>query len=595
MFGVEAQASSNSITLIPSTSTEGSDVEFSVTDTAGELATATSVEAFDNGVSIGTAADPQNPEFTIADVTPGVHPITIKIDGGAAIGPENLTVSAAVPSLTAPATSTVSIGTTVNFTCTTGFAAQTTKVEYYVNSVLVATGSVSTGDTWPASWDTTGQSDAANLATVSRRYYSGATTGTVDSVDNVLLTLQTVASRHLVVKTFLATDAAFPIPADIKNLAGTSGKMYGAGWGGGGGGLLATGGGGGGACSEEPAITVTPGGTIAVTIGAGGSTLGTDGGTTSIGSACVALGGFGRAAGGGNAGKGGAAASGTGTTKTSGGDGTAGAGTVAGGASGGTSTSGSGATPGAPNGALGGTGNAHPPGSGGLSQAGAGFAGARGEAQLWGSVPATSGYSRILGVTSGRDTTNATTRNITIPPGSGGKLGLYVGVDGNPTVSATGWTALTPVSQSTNVTAALLYRDANGSDPVALDTSASESLIWICVRYESSTGGAPSAPEWSTTSASGTNPDPPSHSPTGGSAKCIFGTFVVQDAANAAHTPSAYPTNHTDWCLAIAASNTAGVNVVLTHRLNEAASENPGAYTSNSNPYCVATFSIRPT
>ncbi len=124
---------------------------------------------------------------TMAAITPGTHTIKAVVDG----------VSTVVYAFVVPPTPPVmftpvdqdsyNIGDSVPLSVGDFPAANTTKVEWYVNGVLTKTDLVSP---YTQAWDTTGQSAGAKLI-VARRYYTGVASGTVDNAadDQVTVTL----------------------------------------------------------------------------------------------------------------------------------------------------------------------------------------------------------------------------------------------------------------------------------------------------------------------------------------------------------------------------------------------------------------------
>lgn len=357
-------------------------------------------------------------------------------------------------------------------------------------------------------------------------------------------------------------------------------------WATGGGGATNAGAGGGGAYSEDT-ITTGAGTTQTVVIGTGG--VDTDGGNTTINTTeVVAKGGLSCT----NGGTGGAAASGTGTTKYSGGNGALGTGTKSGGGGAGSLGSGSGANAGEPQGGVGASSatEARCLGAGGGSQTSAQAAGARGEARFRYDAQGTPGYARLRQVATQRDTSAATSRAVTMPSIIAGQLiVITVSAASNPTITETdgGWTALAQKTRSGNECAAqVFYKTAAGGDTATIATSSSV-LCNIRVDVYSNAG----TPEWTTTDGSSATPDPPAHTPSGGSAAYIFVAFITY-AASTPRSLNGYPSGYGNTFELPAFSGTS-VGRAVAMKLVTGSSENPGAFSlTGTRPWVAGTISI---
>ncbi len=130
---------------------------------------------------------------TYPDVTPGTRQVRFVNEANPLefTSTANISVAPQAPSLDAPADeASFTIGDLVTFEATgtaDGFDANTTKVEFYVDSVLVATALTDTAGVWTVDWDTTGATPGTNLSVVARRYWEGLAgeTGTIDSTASV--------------------------------------------------------------------------------------------------------------------------------------------------------------------------------------------------------------------------------------------------------------------------------------------------------------------------------------------------------------------------------------------------------------------------
>lgn len=393
---------------------------------------------------------------------------------------------------------------------------------------------------------------------------------------------------HLKHDLFIA-DGTWTSPAAFWSPAGTANACYPECIGAGGDGTTAVGAGGGGEYAAGEVTGLSPSTGYAVVVGTSG--VGADGEDSTFNSTSIV------AKGGKNGTNGGAGGTGgTGTTLRAGGAGTAGAGNTTGGAASGSTSAASGTTPGDPEGGFNSAANlglARFYGGGGSSSGADKGEGSDGLVRVSYQVPATSGYSRCIGRTRGRTRADGTSFSITLPPGSGGRLVLKVSCDGTATVSATGWTALTQVSSGSAVVLACLHIASTGAETTTIDLSASEQVSWICERWISSTGGTPGAPEWTTATGSSTSADPPSHTPSGGSAAYVWQAIAAMDANTNAHF-TAFPAGYGS-ADEIPAGTTGAAGLAQGEKFATAASDNPGAFTLGSEQWCAATLSIPPT
>lgn len=198
-------------------------------------------------------------------------------------------------------------------------------------------------------------------------------------------------------------------------------------------------------------------------------------------------------------------------------------------------------------------------------------------------------------------TANNTSHTVNLPGNvatSAGKLCLILfGVDGNATVSATGWTATAQANSSGNCSAQALYKWLSGSEgaTVTVTTSASESLHAIAFVVEDAHGST--APETASITA-GTvesNLNPAALTPSWGAADDLWLAWVVQDASSGttgfgASQPIRYLYLHEGL-----PANTGHVLFLAAYRWLNAASENPGPFISTvGEQYAGLTLAVRP-
>lgn len=138
------------------------------------------------------------------------------------------------------------------------------------------------------------------------------------------------------------------------------------------------------------------------------------------------------------------------------------------------------------------------------------------------------------------------------------------------------------------------YKIADGTEGGTTATytaSVGTTGVWITLRITNWHGTTP--PEGTTTSGDATNANPPSASPSWGSADNLW----LAIASNAATTGgfSAAPTNYLNLRSNSASSGGSEVSIATSTRELAAASDDPGAFTPNSNRFwAAATVAVRP-
>jgi hypothetical protein len=404
------------------------------------------------------------------------------------------------------------------------------------------------------------------------------------STDSAPIDLTSVnLTRQL--KTFM-TSGTWTEPAVYWSPAGVRLQRRSRSWAGGAGGTLAVGAGGGGGFSEE-AAGVGGGGNVAVTV-ATAAAANVDGGNSSFGTECIAIGGLSGL----NGGLGGTAAAGTGSTKFSGGNGGVGAGNTIGGAGAGDAGSATTSTPGVSTGGFNSVGVAgRYLGAGGSSQAAAQFAGSRGEVRVDVDIPATVGYPRVRGRTWGRDAANATTRPASLTTlgtiVAGDRLVAAVISDGIPVIDITGWTKKAQENEGTSqVSGAWFELPAVGGETSAtITTDASEQVAWVIWLIKD--GGAI---EVGDASGNSTNADPPSVVYSGGSIKGLALAVAGWDQHGAI---TAIPAGY-DAQLTVPSQSAGAPQLCSCELFAETDTFNPGAFTSAAEQWVAATIIVPP-
>lgn len=355
-------------------------------------------------------------------------------------------------------------------------------------------------------------------------------------------------------------------------------------WGAGGGGSTGVGAGGGGAYARSTVAVIAQGYAVAV----GTSAANVNGGDSSFNStSVVAKGGLS----GTNGGTGGTAAASTGSTKFSGGNGEVAVGNAAGGSGAGSAEAGANGSGG---GAFGGdheggwcTNNfAGPLSGGGYVISGVSNAGHRGEVRITYNSTIAAGFPQVLG-RSAKRIPSGTSHAATMPTNiaAGEQLIMIVSCGGNQTITASGWTKVAQVTDGTNsVSLALFYKEAVGSDTATIQFSSAQRGTYQIMRIKD--GGVPT---WTTATGNSTNPNPPLHTPAAGSAKYLW---LAVASWNSAPSPiTAYPTDYGSGIL-VSSEIFSGSSQVVTERYLEAASQDPGVFTSGTEQWIASTISI---
>lgn len=167
---------------------------------------------------------------------------------------------------------------------------------------------------------------------------------------------------------------------------------------------------------------------------------------------------------------------------------------------------------------------------------------------------------------------------VTQPTGvtTGDLLICIFGSDGLPTIStaSAGW-AMPNMHNETQVSSALFWKVATGSDDLTIDYSATEITDYIVMRITGFTG----APEFSHAAAFSEAPDTPSLAPSWGAADTLWISAYVQD--NGLRTNTAFPANYADNQLTQSDGTTSGLHIAMASRNLNAATEDPGPFATN--------------
>lgn len=185
----------------------------------------------------------------------------------------------------------------------------------------------------------------------------------------------------------------------------------------------------------------------------------------------------------------------------------------------------------------------------------------------------------------GRTTaSNTTSHAITLPTGivAGELLLVVFSTDGNPTVTAPAdWQKLGQASNGTTVTGAVFYKTAAGSDTLTITTSASEQSSHVSFRFAPGNYvlGA-------NANGSSTNSNPPTLALT---ATDVL--WIATRSGDSTVVATVAPTNYAN-LQTIAAAGTGGASTNTAERSLNAASEDPGTFTSATEQWVSWTIAV---
>jgi hypothetical protein len=159
-----------------------------------------------------------------------------------------------------------------------------------------------------------------------------------------------------------------------------------------------------------------------------------------------------------------------------------------------------------------------------------------------------------------------------------------------------GWTELFDIVGPTNIREfSCYYKVSDGSEGASVNVAISGSLTgWAANSYQIS--GFTGAPEATTTTGNNSAPNPPSLTPSWGSAKTLW-LAACAGADNGAAAITAAPSNYTDLIQASHLSGSDPIPVVASARRElEATSDDPAAFGQSGtfNDWAAATIGIRP-
>ena len=185
-----------------------------------------------------------------------------------------------------------------------------------------------------------------------------------------------------------------------------------------------------------------------------------------------------------------------------------------------------------------------------------------------------------------------TTPTISLPSGivAGDLLIIALDIGGSKTV--TDWdvtkdfTEIVQDTETTRATLAVAYRIADGTEGATVDVTINSADTSSHVSYRISGAGG-SAPEGTIAKASSGSADPPSLTPSWGLRKTLW--LAMKASKN--NASSVDPSNYTD---GIGTNSGSEDEIRSAVRELEAASEDPGVFTMDSEAWVAATIAIEP-
>lgn len=215
-------------------------------------------------------------------------------------------------------------------------------------------------------------------------------------------------------------------------------------------------------------------------------------------------------------------------------------------------------------------------------------------------------FPSVVATNHGARTSNATSHIISLPNGcnvSGRRAIIFYDLDEQQTITwPSGWTEFASVDgPSGNGRFAAAYRNLDGTegfsgtgDTVTVTVPLTDGSSHATILIEAGTYDQGTAPEVTTVSqaTTGTDPDPPNHTPAGGALDYLW---IAAGGADGNVTFTGYPTNYGSNQVTDAGGYAGGTAIGMATRQLNAASENPSAFTiSVAEQRTAMTVSIKP-
>jgi len=210
-------------------------------------------------------------------------------------------------------------------------------------------------------------------------------------------------------------------------------------------------------------------------------------------------------------------------------------------------------------------------------------------------------FPTVQANTSSEESVVSTIHTVSLPTGisAGDLLLVFTSIDSqNETVTfPAGWTKIADHSSNSGVSSAFAYREADGTEGTTIDatTVGTEKSVHTSYRITGAEVPSTQAPEVSTgTDATNTSaPDPDSLTPAGGAADFLWFAITAIDGRGTDVTD--YPINYTNTEYHENSTGGGAVAIGIARRENNAASEDPGAFTLDGNTgWEAATLVVHP-
>ncbi len=201
------------------------------------------------------------------------------------------------------------------------------------------------------------------------------------------------------------------------------------------------------------------------------------------------------------------------------------------------------------------------------------------------------------------DGTNATTYEVTRPAGltNGNTLVMAVCVDGGGrtiTMTADGLAELGEISGSTTINVGYLKIDGTEPTTFTITISSTETIAAVVYEIENAADPDVTPPEQTGTTGASTTPDPPSHTPSGGSDDYLWLAFAGMDVDTTTRTLDNYPSNMTH--ASPAEQEAIGTTTISCGMAGDAHAANASSFDPNtfgineSDAWAAVTISISP-
>jgi hypothetical protein len=206
-------------------------------------------------------------------------------------------------------------------------------------------------------------------------------------------------------------------------------------------------------------------------------------------------------------------------------------------------------------------------------------------------------FPQVAATNSGASTVNQTDHAVNLPSGivSGDLLIVLFGADSNEEVGwPGGWTELIDLNANTESTLSIGYRIADGTEgsTITVTTGTSEASVHQSYRITGHAGAG--TPPQVSAGAGGlsSNANPDGLTPTGGAKDYLWIAFAAIDGSG--NQPTVAPTNFTNLFAQESPGGSGHVCMGAARLELNAASQDPGTFTSPSDDWNACTLAVHP-